>query len=1647
MLRYNQKTVISKIFLISLGIFCLIFASSAFMAEGAYALDLNESTDEIGSEIDIEDALENSHDTEVMEGDSQDSEVLAATHTVSGSSFADIRTAVENANSGDTIKLKGTYSSDGNNIVIDKKLIIEGSRDTVMNAKHLSNCFFIKDTAPGTTITGIKFINGKATWGSAIRVNATGVQIEKCSFESNHCDKGGAVYTEYDLYATKNFIIRNCNFTKNTAYKENLEGSSNSAALSAYGINSKVINCIFDSNVVKADADSYGGAIQVGLDLPESNVKVTGCTFINNKVIVQNGNSHGGAGCVREGTEYSNCIFIGNSADRGGALGVHSSGKITNCKFYNNTAKTRYGGAIATGVSYDEMELTIQNCHFEGNEAPEGGAVYVRGQNVKIINSKFQANEVTKYGGAIDVDAENVVIKNSKFYSNIAQINGGAIYVKSNDVHVENSTFISNKAIPDANKPKDGLGGAIYISSALAKIKNNTFKYNRARNGSAIYYSSLGEKLTLTNNVLYQNQAWVYKLPLKVRNIYYGGVEKINATLYGGNNIADYDNLAVSNAIYNAAASNRIVLDGEYPVSGATMSGELYQDSREYNIPVLLTVTHEDGTVVYNDSLNTSYLGEITVYLENLKPGKYSVLAQHFEDTYYKAISNTGSFRVIPRVDAQISKSANSSSFNFDDVVVWTLNITNNGPNNATGVVVYDRLPEGLVWLNDDSKGRYDHETGLLNISDLKVGENIVFKITTLVNRTGIIVNGANITSIENDTDMSNNYDEHTINVNPACDLAIVKTVNSSNPRYRDHITWTVEVTNNGPDIAHNVTVQEILSKALIYLESDGDYDYPSGVWNVGTLEKGGKARLNIRCIVNGTGTIENAVSVNGSEYDYDLSNNNYSALIHISPASDLAISKSANCSVVNYGDFVKWTLTVINNGPDIASDVKVEDILPEGFIFISSTHNYSDGRFDIDNIDVGQTIKIDIISKVNVTGNHTNFANVSSPLYDVNLTNNQDNESICVKPACDLAVVKLVDESEPNYHDTITWTIEVSNDGPDVAHNVVVSDMLPDSLIWIDDDSNGRYDPITGIWNITELDVGDFMELNIQCLVNGTGMIENFVSVSSDEYDYNLTNNSDNETIDVEESADVSVSKSVNNSAPNYNDLIRWTLVISNRGPDKATDIRVVDLLPSGLVFVDYEATKGIFVNGTWMMCCLNSSEVESLDIICRVNRTGRITNFANITANEYDSNLTDNEDNESVDVPLAVDLKVEIAVNNTNPQFGEIVNWMICVKNNGPDNATSVILHELLPDELIFLDYSSSRGEYDDSWNIGSLEVGESEYLNVTTYVNALDLIANAVIVESFEYDWNMSNNYADAVVDVSPVSDLEITKSVSNPNPNYGDIVKWKLTVSNKGPNQATGVFVYDALPKELKFIRSNGNYHDGVWDVGNLRVGEKKILEIVCRVISTGHINNIADVVSNEFDPDFSNNRDEESIFVRPASDLSVVKTASKYYHSVGDVIEYVIEVTNNGPDDAYNVKVREILDDLLHLMSFSATKGNFNKATNTWSIDCLENGQSARLYLRAIAIRPGIIKNSVTVSSDSFDFDLSNNNDSAIVNVTEKVDVPSKAPDAKNSPVHYPVKSNGGQVIEKHVTANPFAVLVGSLFVSMIFFGTGISKKS
>lgn len=114
-------------------------------------------------------------------------------------------------------------------------------------------------------------------------------------------------------------------------------------------------------------------------------------------------------------------------------------------------------------------------------------------------------------------------------------------------------------------------------------------------------------------------------------------------------------------------------------------------------------------------------------------------------------------------------------------------------------------------------------------------------------------------------------------------DLELAKTVDNAAPNQGDQVTFTLTLTNNGPDTANGVEVTDALPAGLTFDSanpSQGTYNDATGIWDVGALANGASATLEITVTVDTGAAVENIAEVTtlqGSDPDSTPNNGNNS--------------------------------------------------------------------------------------------------------------------------------------------------------------------------------------------------------------------------------------------------------------------------------------------------------------------------------------------------------------------------------------------------------------------------------------------------------------------------------------------------------------------------------------------------------------------------------------------------------------------------------------------------------------------------------------------------------------------------------------------------------------------------------------------------
>ena len=763
-------------------------------------------------------------------------------------------------------------------------------------------------------------------------------------------------------------------------------------------------------------------------------------------------------------------------------------------------------------------------------------------------------------------------------------------------------------------------------------------------------------------------------------------------------------------------------------------------------------------------------------------------------------------------------KTVNVANPNFGDDVTYSVTVTNVGIGDAKGVVVKDTLGKGLKFISATGNYTFDEATNTITwIVDLAKGESKVFTVNATVDAYGNVTNslvvgnktaGVNVTVPE---------------INPN------KTVSIENPNFGDDVTYTVTVSNDGIGDAKAVVVRDVLGEGLKFVSATGNYTFDEATntitWIV-DLAKGESKTFKVNATVSGYGNVTNSLVVG-----------NKTAGVNVT-VPEITPDKTVNVANPNFGDDVTYSVTVTNVGIGDAKGVVVKDTLGKGLKFISATGNYT---FDeatntimwIVDLAKGESKTFKVNATVSGYGNVTNTVIVGNKTFNKNVTVPEINPN------------KTVNNEIPNFGDNVTYTVRVTNDGIADANNVVVCDILGKGLKFLNADGNFTYDEKTGtITWIVDLAKGETKTFNVNVTVLSYGDLSNKVVVGNKTVIKNIT------------VPEINPGKEINIEVPNFGDNVTYTVIVNNTGKVNATNVVVADKLGEGLVFVS--ASDGGVYNETtrtitWIIN-LTAGETKYLYVNTTVSAYGNITNSVIVGNKTFNKNVT---------VPEIIPVK---EVNSSDIHIGDEITYTIAVSNPGKTNATNIVIKDVLPEGLKFIN-ASNGGVYDPATGIITWIV------NITANSTVdLTVVANVTKSGNITNTVNVGNKTANCTIESKDIADLEIHIVADKSEIYIGDSVVCTVTVINNGPSDAINTIANVLVPNTLSIISYNAtkgtfDITSGKWyDVGNLTNGEKVVLTFVAKALNEGNSTVYVNVTSETFEVILENNYDNVTVKV-------------------------------------------------------------------------------------------------------------------------------------------------------------------------------------
>ncbi|MCO8124320.1 isopeptide-forming domain-containing fimbrial protein [Stieleria sp. TO1_6] len=491
------------------------------------------------------------------------------------------------------------------------------------------------------------------------------------------------------------------------------------------------------------------------------------------------------------------------------------------------------------------------------------------------------------------------------------------------------------------------------------------------------------------------------------------------------------------------------------------------------------------------------------------------------------------------------------TEYAIGDVVTYQLEVTM-FEGTTTAVVVTDNLPDRLIAnplsVSVNAGGNFSFSQApvasfsngqlTIDLGDVvNQGDNNTANDSFLITYNALVVND----SANNNNDVKTNDAQVTstngLTDNDTADITIIepfleieKSISDDTPHLGDTVTYTFDIMHTGASTANafDLLILDTLPpemtldvSTIMIVAPVGSTVVDSSSGNtidisIDELLLGDTVTVSFDAEVTSDINSYGALVTNAVDLDWDNQpgfnpeqrpDNTDDSVDATIVGPDLTIDKSTVETELVAGQVFEYTFVVTNKaGPyaDVATNVVVTDVLPDGISFAGSSDPYyvsndpSTGTviWEIPTMAIGETVDLQLTVRLSDPAPPTEFY-----INGVQVTHNDvdptpiDNVDLVVTPDSrfntpDLTVTKDDGITQAFLGDTLTYQIVVTNVGIEDATGVTVTDTFPDDVLnFVSASDGGVYDPTTGI---VTWDVGFLAGEGGQIVLTLTGQVKN---------------------------------------------------------------------------------------------------------------------------------------------------------------------------------------------------------------------------------------------------------------------------------------------------------------------------------------------------------------------------------------------------------------------------------------------------------------------------------------------------------------------------------------------------------------------------
>ena len=322
--------------------------------------------------------------------------------------------------------------------------------------------------------------------------------------------------------------------------------------------------------------------------------------------------------------------------------------------------------------------------------------------------------------------------------------------------------------------------------------------------------------------------------------------------------------------------------------------------------------------------------------------------------------------------------------------------------------------------------------------------------------------------------------------------------------------------------------------------------------------------------------------------------------------------------------------------------------------------------------------------------------------------------------------------------------------------------------------------------------------------------------------------------------------------------------------------------------------------------------------------------------------------------------------------PGGGDMVDDHVLIENHGPADATDVVMHATIPPGSAIDSVTTDQGSCSVSSNeitcqIAHLDSGGTVDVDVVVVEPPADAAGGSITeatATAAQFDPTPANNAGETSAPgpssagvTPPASDLVVDVHESSATAPLGGTLTEAITITNDGPDAATGVDITDVLSAATELVAVNPGSASCAstlplhCSIATLPVGASQTIDLTVRPLRPGSLLDAVTVSSDDFDPHLATDAARSTATIKPRRTIARLRIVPvRPVANRGQVVGFVITAAATKPTPGVAPAICVTLPAGLRLNS--APGATVNRSRVCWRLIDLIPGQPQSFRLHA-----------------------------------------------------------------------------------------------